>query len=215
MIFFGKREVKVIELVKKHVQAVDEVIKSSMEYLNLVMEEKEEQARELANRIRELESEADKWRRETESEMYSGAFLPNFRGDILGVIESVDDIANTAESIVDMVDLQGMKIPEFLKDKFREQFKKSYETFESLRKALEIFFENFQESQKYIMETEKMEHEEDSIEREIIRSIFSSEKLDLAEKLQLKELVRKIGDLADKSEDVSDRLEISILKRKV
>ena len=214
MIFFGKREMKVIELLKKHVQAVDDVFKSSMDYMELIMEGKEEEARELANKIRELESEADRWRRKTESEMYSGAFLPNFRGDILGIIESVDDIANMAESIVDSVDLQGIKIPDFLKEKFKEQFEKSYATFKSLRKAIEVFFEDFYESQKYILETEKMEHEEDMIEREIIRSVFSSD-LDLAEKLQLKELVRKIGDLADKSEDVSDRLEISILKRKV
>jgi hypothetical protein len=39
--------------------------------------------------------------------------------------------------------------------------------------------------------------------------------LELAHKNQLRELVMSIGDIADLSEDCSDRIEIVVLKRKV
>lgn len=44
-------------------------------------------------------------------EMYSGAFLPNFRGDLLGLIESVDKVANKAEYVADLIVLQNQKFP--------------------------------------------------------------------------------------------------------
>jgi len=54
----------------------------------------------------------------------------------------------------------------------------------------------------------------DAVEREMIAKIFSSE-LDGLQKLTLRDLVLGIGDIADLSENVADRMMIMSLKRRV
>ena len=51
-------------------------------------------------RTHKMESRADDLRRKIEWEMYSKALLPESRGDILGFLETMDQIPNKAESIL-------------------------------------------------------------------------------------------------------------------
>lgn len=214
MIFFGKKEKNIRESISSILERISEILKMINQLFEYVFDENWDGAKKLVVSIRQKESEADKTRRAAESELYSGAFLPNFRGDLLGLIESIDRITNRAESLADMLVLQKMEIPGQIRKALLDQFSKSTEAFEALRMACKKFFEDFNLARPYIMEVENKEHEEDSLERSLIETIFSSN-LSLAKKLQLNTLVRAIGDIADLSEDVSDRLEILILKRRM
>jgi len=140
--------------------------------------------------------------------------LPNFRGDLLGIIESLDKIANKAEAVADEIELQNLRIPAELFENFESLAKKSLETFQALKDAAKEMFEDFESASQKITDTEKFEHEADEIERETIRKIFSLD-ISLAEKIQLKKLVHRIADISDTSEDVSDRIQIILYKRKV
>jgi len=214
MIFFGKKEKNIRESVRLILEKISEILKMINQLFEHIYNEDWDTAKKLVMSIRQKESEADKARRNAESELYSGAFLPNFRGDLLGLIESIDRITNRAESLADMLVLQRIEIPEHIRKALLDQFSKSMETFEALRKACEEFFEDFDSARPHIIEVENKEHKEDSLERNLIETIFSSD-LSLAKKLQLNSLVRGIGDIADLSEDVSDRLEILIMKRRM
>ena len=67
----------------------------------------------------------------------------------------------------------------------------------------------------YIQTTEGLEHESDMVEKEIIRELFRKDDIELAHKMQLEKLVKKIADIADQAENVSDRLQIVIFKRRI
>ena len=82
-----------------------------------------------------------------------------------------------------------------------------------MSKAIHGFFENriiFDE----IQEIDIKESESDRIERDMIDSIFSSS-LDKADKILLKGVVNKIGEISDQSQVVADRLTIAVIKRRI
>lgn len=210
-LFFGKKEQVVIELFRQHLDAVENTIVKLQE---LIFEEKKEKYKELAEEVRKAETTADQIRRKAELEMYSGAFLPNFRGDLLGTIEALDRIANKAESVADEIDLQDLTIPKEIHENLKALISKSLETYKALKEAAKEMFEDFEKASQMIVEIERFEHETDEIERSTIRKIFSLD-IPLAEKIQLKDLVHRIADISDTSEDVSDRIQIILYKRKV
>ncbi|SHE97372.1 hypothetical protein SAMN02745164_01525 [Marinitoga hydrogenitolerans DSM 16785] len=212
-LFFGKKEKKIIELFNEHLEAVDNTIEK-LEDLIINLDKGTEKIKELADEVRNAETEADKIRRQAELEMYSGAFLPNFRGDLLGTVESMDRIANKAESVADEIELQNLKVPDEILSDLEELIKKSQVTYKAVKEAAKEMFEDFEKANEMILKTENYEHETDIIERDIIRKIFSLN-ISLAEKIQLKKLVHRIADISDTSEDVSDRIQIIIYKRKV
>jgi hypothetical protein len=88
-------------------------------------------------------------------------------------------------------------------------------TYKSLKKSIENVFENIEKSSEYIQKVEVQEHEEDILEKDLIRRLFEIDSLELSEKLQLKDLFLQIGDIADRAEDASDKLEIIVLKRNI
>jgi uncharacterized protein Yka (UPF0111/DUF47 family) len=59
------------------------------------------------------------------------------------------------------------------------------------------------------------EKEADALGTALKREIFASDKLDLAQKLHLREFVEHIDTIADMAEDVADRLAIYAIKRTV
>ena len=61
--------------------------------------------------IHEFESKADDIRREVEDMMYLKALFPESRGDILGLLETVDRIPNQTETTVRMVLHQNISVP--------------------------------------------------------------------------------------------------------
>lgn len=164
-------------------------------------------------KVCELESEADKLRRETERGINEGAFLPNFRGDLTELMELVDKIANKAEYVADLFSLQKPKIPEELKGYLLKQLEISLKAFRSLRKAVESLFEDLDKVESYVLEVERFEHEEDMVEKEALKKLFDME-IEKCEKIELKEIMRSIGDIADRAEDASDRILVIVAKRR-
>jgi len=213
MWIFGKKEERIIELIKNHLDLVEKTIESLRDYLRMYFSDGEK-ATVVYERIQTLESDADRVRRKVETDMYSGAFLPNFRGDLLGLIESVDKIANKAEFVADLIELQHPVIPDELKDGILKQIDLSLEAFRMLKRSIELLFEDLQKAGEYVILTEKREHEEDEVERGNIKKLFELD-IERCAKLEIKEIIRSIGDIADRAEDSSDRVEIIILKRRV
>lgn len=214
-LFFGKKEEKVIKLFTKHLEKVEEGISLLNNLVESYLETDMKKSEEILERVSKTESEADDLRRKTESEMYGGAFLPNFRGELLELVEAVDKVMNKIQSVAEIIVFQKPKIPDEFKESFLKQIQMVKKTYKYLKKSIESVFENLEESGEFVQKVEEMEHKEDIIEKEILKSLFTMKNLNLADKLQLKELFIQIGDIADRAEDASDKVEIIILKRSI
>ncbi len=206
-LLFGKKENEVMDLFLKHLRKVKETIETTY----TLLEAPKEQRKEITEKVRRLETEADSVRRDAETMMYSGAFLAQSRGDMLGLIEAIDRVSNKAEYVSDLIYLQDLIIPKELVEKYKEEYNLSIKAYEALQMAAENLFEDIEKTKELVLQVEKWENSGDHVERQLIRDIFKMD-MDLAWKSQLRELALQIGDIADRSEDASDRIEIIILK---
>lgn len=210
---FARKEREVIDQLIKLASKTVEATKSLGGFINCYLKfgKNCENEDSMFKDIKRIEHDADEIRRYIISEIHKGLFLPDMREVIHSLSESIDKIVNKCESVSKIIDYQKPNIPGKIKEKIILQL-------DAVQKAAEVFsnsvrelFENLDNVQSLILEVEKFEHEEDMIEEELLKEIFSLD-IHLSEKIQLKELVINIGDIVDRTEDASDVLEVLLLK---
>jgi predicted phosphate transport protein (TIGR00153 family) len=161
-----------------------------------------------------MESRADDLRKKIEWEMYSKALLPESRGDILGFLETMDKIPNKAESILYQIQLQRLRLPEELTSSLRRIVDLTCQAVQLVYEAAKGLISQEGDIHQLADRIDDKESECDHAERDTIARIFAMG-IDTAEKALLKELIIELGTLTDRAEDVSDRLTILSVKRRV
>jgi uncharacterized protein len=213
MVFFGKKEKEVEELIVRHIQLVKQTLTEFSalvgDYLN-----RDKQFKEDAYRIHTLEHEADSTRRQVSRKLCQGAFLPIFREDYVVLLELIDKIANKAEATSDLIVLTRPRIPDFLIEGLRELTEATVRCFDPIENLYDLFQKKLSEVLATAAKVEEGEQAVDMLQWNLIKAVFKSD-LSLAEKLLLKELIDDIATISDRIEDVSDRFEIMVVKRSI
>jgi len=168
----------------------------------------------LIEQTHKMESKADDTRYEIETLMYAKALIPESRGDILGLLEAIDQIPGLFELILYMIQNQRLHTPDFLVLDIKELIHVSLECSDLLIKEVEALFRKPEDIRSLVSTIDSNESHCDHIERRIITKIFDSD-LDPFQKLQLKEMVIQLGEISDQTDRVSRRVHIIITKRRV
>ena len=168
----------------------------------------------LIEQTHKFESKADDIREEIKMLMYGKALIPESRGDIMGLLESIDKIPGIFELLLNMIRTQKMVIPEFIILDIKELIRVSIESCDLMVKQIEALFKRTEEIMPLLSRIDHNESHCDHIERRIITKIFDSD-LDPFFKLQLKELIVNMGEITDQADRVSKRVNIINLKRRV
>jgi predicted phosphate transport protein (TIGR00153 family) len=164
-------------------------------------------------RINEFEHHLDMQRRDIEEEIYGRRLLPDTRGDILVLLESIDKIPNRIQSLTREIALQKIQVPERLHASLLRLAERDVKIVYVLTRAARAFLDKPDEVKPAAKELSYYEHEGDLIEQEAVALTFEDEHLELAHKLQLHRLIDDLGSICDIAEDVGDRLVIAALKR--
>lgn len=164
--------------------------------------------------VSKTEDRADELRRKVEWEMYSKALIPESRGDILGFLETMDKIPNKAESLVNQIKLQRLEFPKELNPNLRRIVTLSCEAIQLVYEAATNLMSRRGGIHKLADEIGVKETQCDHAEQDTIERIFTMD-IDKAEKILLKEFIIELGNLTDRAEDVSDRLTLLSVKRRV
>jgi len=168
---------------------------------------------EAAMRVHDAEGRVDDIVREIETSMYENALIPESRGDVLGILESIDKIPDTLQSLVFQMSHQKIAVPYQFREAMLRLVDVNLEAYFFLREAvINLFYDK--DIQNLITRIDRRESASDKIERELIKNIFNCE-IDKADKILLKEIVVNIGDISDYCEDTTDRLRIAIIKRRI
>ena len=162
--------------------------------------------------LHKAESMADDIRREIEVMMYIKALFPESRGDILGLLETMDRIPNAMESSVRMVLNQHIYIPEDIRAKLLQLIDVSGSCVEAMLDGAGKLFTDFTGTTVAIGKVDEIESQADRIEYSLIEQIFSSE-IDGYDKIMLKDLIKHIAEVSDRTENVADRIRIITAKR--
>ncbi len=170
------------------------------------------QAETLWEDVDRLEHEADIQRREVARLLYEGAFMPLTREDFMGFVEAADKIANAAEAATDTLTLTRPRIPDAFKPRVRELVAQSVSMMPALADAAACVFTDFERAIKQTRTVDEGEDVSDQIEWHLVRDVFASD-IELAHKLQLRQVIEEFGKIADRIENAADRLETLVVKK--
>ncbi len=168
----------------------------------------------LADETHRFESKADDVREEIKTLMYSKVLLPESRGDIMGLLEAIDQIPRFFEIALNIIRTQKLAIPDLIVSDVRELVSVSMETCDLMITQVEDLLQRGGRIPELLNVIDEKESQCDVIERRIMNTIFDSD-IDPFLKIQLKELVIFLGEISDQADRVSKRINIISLKRRV
>jgi hypothetical protein len=167
-------------------------------------------------KIISLESEADTLEREIKIMLYKYTLVPNLRGDILSLIKDLDNISDLIEETSKDFLVQKPIFPKTLHNEIKKMCEETVKCVDELRYATRSFFNEVHLINDHISKIKFHEHSIDEIEDDINTKIFNNSIVDsLAEKLQLKNFILKIGNVSDEAQRISDKLAIFSIKREI
>ncbi len=169
---------------------------------------------EIIAAINILENRADDMRRIVEGELYSHTLIPESRGDVLGLLETMDNVIDTSKKTLSTFNIEHPEIPIELRKDFIDLASKSTMATQELVMAARAFFKDVAAIKNYLHKVIFYEKEADRVEEKLNTEIFSSD-LDLAQKMHLRYFTFLIARVSDQAEGVADRLRIYAIKRSV
>ena len=162
--------------------------------------------------IDQMESRADSLRRSIETRLYLETLIPEFRGDVLGLLEASDKVMNLATETLTQFQVETPEILEDLKPMFMDLTDSTTAAVESMVLAIRAYFRELGKVRDHINKVMFYENESDSIGDKIKRLVFSKD-IELSRKIHVRYFVYHIEEIADEAEDVCDRLAIATIKR--
>lgn len=196
----------------------DKIVEISMVFkkaVNLFLKEKRSSDyKKLSKEIKIIEHDADTLRREIEKRLYTQNLIPDFRGDVLQLVENLDKVINEFDDVAHGLYLEQPDIPEIYHENLKELVNQVCECAENLAFASRVFFKDFTSVRNYAQKVYFLEHETDKTTAKLLDAVFASD-LELAHKLQLKTFLREVADIADLAEDCIDQLLIYVIKRDI
>ncbi len=180
------------------------------EYFNGRMEQFDDRC----SQIQKLESESDSLRFDIKFTLYSDLLIPDARGDVLGLIETLDNVIDITEKVFVQISIEKPVIFPFLKDDFISLSEASVKAVHKLIPAVRAFFEEPQNVTDLLTQVHFWEHEADTAEIRIKTKAFNSEEIEqFSRRVHMRYFAEKISMLADEAEAVAERLEVYAIKR--
>jgi len=164
--------------------------------------------------IDKLEAQADKLSKEVEAHLYSHSLIPDHRGDVLGLLENSDNIIDTAKTCLYQFSVEQPSVPDEFHDGYRKLAEAGCSAVEAVIVSARAFFKDVKSVKDNLYKVHHFEKEADGISDRLKRSIFASD-LDLAQKIHLRYFALNVDRVADRAEEVADRLAIYAIKRTI
>ena len=208
---FDRKEKKLGELLDQHFEKVGETLHHLRRLLECYLREDRE-FKKIAPLIHHSENEADELKERIMTTLHEGAFMPPNREDYVVLANIVDEIANRAQSIGNLIVLTRPEIPEFLRESLTELTDGALKAFDGLRDVLKALNQDINRVRAKAEKVREEEGEVDRLEWETIKSVSKSLK-DLAHKFQLREIIQMIASIADLAENAADRFKLMLIKQ--
>jgi uncharacterized protein len=171
---------------------------------------------ERLKKVMEIESDVDNKRREIRYKLYTKMLIPESRGDVLSLLENIDNVIDSMQDTLIQFEIETPRIPDSLKKDFIALADASNEAVNNTVKASRAFFKELNQVNDYVNKTYFYEHEADILESGIKRKIFSSDEYgNLAEKMHIRDFAVHIAKISDDAEAVCERLSVSAIKRTI
>ena len=206
-----RREGKVDSLIRKHIEEVGAAVEASKKALFAYLDGDWKKFKRMAKLADSKESDADAVRREAEDALSAGGYISVYREDFSILLDLIDDMADDAEGIADFLLIETPKVPPQWGGVLKQIAEKTLEGFFAFRKCFLLLYEDMEKTYSAAKEVRNAEREIDMLQDDLLHRIFQSD-LSLAEKVHLRELVLKLGEISNSAENASDKVRGLTLK---
>ncbi|WP_237057213.1 TIGR00153 family protein [Microbulbifer sediminum] len=216
---FGRSPIKPI---KEHMAKAHEASADLVPFFEALMKGDLAEAEEVQKRISASENQADDIKRDLRLHLPDSLFMPVSRSDLLELLHAQDEVANTAQDIAGLAIGRKMQIPAPLQVQMKTFVDSAVATSAQALRAINELDELLESgfagrevdiAQRMTEELDDLERKSDKLEVEIRAALFDIEKdLPPVDVIFLYRVIEWIGDLADKSHSVGNRLQLLLAR---
>lgn len=161
----------------------------------------------------ETENKADSLRRSIEDLLYRKTLIPESRSDVLKLIEQMDALLGQFKGVMFRIEIERLDIAPQFHDELRALSEAAVQSVEAMTLSLRAYFKEIRKVADHLHKVSFWESESDKASTRLQKAIFACSEMDLAEKMQLRDMVKHIDRIADQAEDLADSLAIFVIKR--
>ncbi len=181
--------------------------------MNAYLADKTDNFEQHLNHMVETEKKADTLRRSIEDLLYRKTLIPESRGDVLELIERMDALLGQFKGVMFRIENERPAIPQIYRDDLKALNNCAVQTVESMVLSLRAYFKDISQVADHMHKVAFWETESDKAATRLQKAIFSNANYTLAEKMQLRGIIKHTDNIADQAEDLADRLAIFVIKR--
>jgi len=214
--FAFKQSRKSIELIERFLNTVDQGGLIFKEGVKNYLQGNKDSFLDNLKTLSTLETDADIIKRKLENILYTQSLMPQLRGDILKLLESLDTILDNAKSNLYQFDVEMPYIPAEIHADLIKLTELSGSAIESVIPAAKAYFRNPETVKESLHRVYLFEKEADKLADAIKRKVFHEmNNLKLSEKFHLRYFTLHIENLSDHAQKAADLLSIMAIKRTI
>jgi hypothetical protein len=163
--------------------------------------------------ITQTENQGDSLRRSLEEQLYVQTLIPESRGDVLELLENMDALLDRFKGAMWRFEIEHPTIPPVMHNDFKELVSCVVDSVEAMVRSARAFFKDIAAVSDHMHKVSYWEKQSDKVSTRLQCNIFRHTELQLSHKLQLRDFVMHVDQIADQAEDVADKLSIYVIKR--
>lgn len=160
-----------------------------------------------------VEHMGDALRRGLEEQLYIQTLIPESRGDVLELLESMDGLLDRFKGALWRFEIERPDIYPELHDDIQELADCAVEAVEAMVRSARAFFKDISAVADHLHKVSHWETQSDKVSTRIQKHVFNKPDLRLSYRMQLRDFIRHVDKIADRAEDVADKLRIYVIKR--
>ena len=174
---------------------------------------KEEDFERKIQEIADCEHTGDDLRRSINEHLYTKTLIPESRGDVMELLENMDSLLDRFKGTLWRFRIELPEICEEFHYDFRQLINAAIEANEALVESCRAFFIDISQISSHLHKVSYWESESDKISIRLQESIFSKKDLRLSHRMQQRDFAHSLDKIADRAEDIADKLNIYAIKR--
>jgi len=208
--------------IQEHMRTVYSCVELLPSLFDALYAKDQDKVQDIANRIGDLETEADRIKSRYRHSMPKTLLLPVDRKDLLSLIHEQDALSDGVEKISQILTMRYMIVPPAIKEGLDELMKGTKEIshqaltmIEELDELVHVGFSGKEHDKVagMIKGVRKSEHNIDKVLCTVNRTLFSIEKeLDPVSVMFWYRIIEEVGNLSDHAENMADRLLLLLSK---
>jgi predicted phosphate transport protein (TIGR00153 family) len=205
---------------QSHMNQVTECVHHLKDLFEAISRKDYEAVQIIADKISELEHEADLTKNDIRNHLPKSLFLPIDRGNLLEVLGLQDKIADSAEDVAVLLTLKQIEMSDLFKSDFDDFLKKNIETFDYARLIIKEMHELLESSfggaeavkvRAMVDEVSFKEHEADLIQRKLLKKLFQAENEMSYSTFHLwQKIFETLGSISNLSEKLANRVRLML-----